>query len=210
MKGTIRKQFPFEAIDRKAAEGWLNRLGEQGWRLGAFQGGRADFWQTGRPVRYAVAARRGRDSHILCRDAGWDFLASNGTVDVYAALAGRRPAPLETDGTLESREFLRKCLLRTLTLGLLFLLWAGLSLWKGARQGPLAGSWPGGALWGLWLALFVLSAAMLAWDARYLLRVRRTGEVAARPMAGIWLRRGLFQALKAVTLLWMAAELFWP
>ena len=74
MKRTLWKLFPFTAIDSKAAEEWLNRLGAQGWRLGSAGLGAARFWQTGEPVSYAVTPDQGQkaDFRTLCRDAGWD------------------------------------------------------------------------------------------------------------------------------------------
>ena len=110
MKRTLWKLFPFTAIDSKAAEAWLNRLGEQGWRLGSAGLYTARFWQTGEPVSYAVTPEQGRreDFLVLCRDAGWELAARSRKMELYASRAGARPIPLETDQALECRSFLRR------------------------------------------------------------------------------------------------------
>ena len=110
MKRTLWKLFPFTAIDSKAAEAWLNRLGEQGWRLGSAGLYTARFWQTGEPVSYAVTPEQGRreDFLVLCRDAGWELAARSRKMELYVSRAGARPVPLETDRALECRTFLRR------------------------------------------------------------------------------------------------------
>ena len=159
MKRTLWKLFPFTAIDSKAAEAWLNRLGEQGWRLGSAGLYTARFWQTGEPVSYAVTPEQGRreDFLVLCRDAGWELAARSRKMELYASRAGARPIPLETDQALECRSFLRRgirWLALETALTLMFLLnlrqlldtggptdWPTLVLWLGGPCG--AGAWLG-------------------------------------------------------------------
>lgn len=95
MKRTLWKLFPFTAIDSKAAEAWLNRLGEQGWRLGSAGLYTARFWQTGEPVSYAVTPEQGRreDFLVLCRDAGWELTARSRKMELYASRRGRARSP---------------------------------------------------------------------------------------------------------------------
>ena len=149
MKRTLWKLFPFTAIDSKAAEAWLNRLGEQGWRLGSAGLYTARFWQTGEPVSYAVTPEQGRreDFLVLCRDAGWELAARSRKMELYASRAGACPIPLETDQALECRSFLRRgirWLALEAALTLMFLLnlrqlldtggptdWPALVLWLG-------------------------------------------------------------------------------
>ena len=185
MKRTLWKLFPFTAIDSKAAEAWLNRLGEQGWRLGSAGLYTARFWQTGEPVSYAVTPEQGRreDFLVLCRDAGWELAARSRKMELYASRAGARPVPLETDGALECRTFLRRgirWLAGEAAVTLMFLL----NLLRAVGVGASAG-WLDILLW---LGELVLWGGCLAGDAAYWLRVRRAGALLPRSMAGVWLR----------------------
>ncbi len=177
MKRTLWKLFPFTAIDSKAAEAWLNRLGEQGWRLGSAQ--------TGEPISYAVTPEQGRreDFLVLCRDAGWELAARSRKMELYASRAGARPIPLETDQALECRSFLRRGI-RWLALEAALTLMFLLNLRQLLDTGGPA-DWPALVLW---LGELALWGGCLAGDGIYWLRVRRAGELLPRSMAGVWLR----------------------
>ena len=185
MKRTLWKLFPFTAIDSKAAEAWLNRLGKQGWRLGSAGLYTARFWQTGEPVSYAVTPEQGRreDFLVLCRDAGWELAARSRKIELYASRAGARPIPLETDQALECRSFLRRGI-RWLALEAALTLMFLLNLRQLLDTGGPA-DWPALVLW---LGELALWGGCLAGDGIYWLRVRRAGELLPRSMAGVWLR----------------------
>lgn len=209
MRKTLWKLFPFASIDSKAAEEWLNQLGRKGWRLRRLRLGVARFRREMEAVSYAVTLERGEEPafRTLCRDAGWAWTAHSREMDIYCSLPGRNPAPMETDGALESRRFFRGCLELAAGRLVLPLLAAGVHVYSGLSRG-----WQGATrLEGVSLVLFPLllagMGAVLFGDAGYLLRIRRTGEVAARPMAGIWLRWWGLWALTALAVCWLGVEL---
>lgn len=113
--------FPYGTIDYKAAQVWLDTKGAQSLRLaGIHLHCLARFTREEAPVSYFVDVDGGEGEAYLqlCADAGWEHVETVRMMTVFASRPGARPAPVQTDPTLEARRFGRKFVLRNLLSGL--------------------------------------------------------------------------------------------
>mgnify|MGYP006071309059 CR=1 FL=1 len=145
--------FPYENMDYKAAEVWLNRQGEKGWALErVWFSALAVFSRSEREdLRYCIDLHKKWDAtqddgyFQLCNQAGWDYVAQVRNMAIFSARPVAEAVPLQTDRTMEERLYWRRAILPTLLdslIGLLLLaaLVAAIGLVAWGRDSLLA-SW---------------------------------------------------------------------
>lgn len=108
--------FPFEAMDYKAAQAYLDKKAAKGWVL--------DKLYCKRFARFVPAEGRSHyvdlDLHDmlddgpdpdylqLCEDAGWELLKNVRGMLLFRSQLGRHPAPIQTDEGIEADRFWKK------------------------------------------------------------------------------------------------------
>lgn len=120
-KNTRLRWFRYTAEDAKAAQAELDELASQGWELAELGIFTASFRRSEVPRRCWVEPSRWKsirrkdeqartDYLELCGDAGWDLLDETGGLFYFQARPGTHPSPIQTDGSLEWEEVLKKSL----------------------------------------------------------------------------------------------------
>lgn len=121
MKDKMTRWFRYTAEDVKAAQAELDELADQGWELAELGIFTATFRRAERPRRcWVEPARwtsirrkdeRARSDYLaLCDEAGWDLLDEAAGMFYFQAKPDTDPAPIQTDGSLEWEEVLKKSL----------------------------------------------------------------------------------------------------
>ena len=121
MKEKVTRWFRYTAEDVKAAQAELDELADQGWELAELGIFTASFRRTENPRRCWVEPARWKsirrkdeqaraDYLALCDEAGWDLLDEAGGMFYFQAKPDTSPAPIQTDGSLEWEEVLKKSL----------------------------------------------------------------------------------------------------
>lgn len=107
--------FPYEAMDYKAAQSWLDRQGTRGWALKhVYLGCIALLRRAEHPTHFVDLDIRGIDEDTdadylqLCADADWELVQNLRGMLLFRAAAGTSPAPIQTDGELEWERFWEK------------------------------------------------------------------------------------------------------
>lgn len=122
MKDTCWKPFGFLVMDHREAQEFLNSMAAQGWEMADFRFGMLKFRRTERTdLRYFIDwtdPRKGEEEDYLqlCEEAGWELRESLGYWNLFASKPGTRPAPIQTDRSLEYERY-RKKVLRRMLLG---------------------------------------------------------------------------------------------
>lgn len=193
--------FPFEAIDYKAAQAYLDQKAAAGWVLDALRLKRLARFVPAEGRYHAVDLDlRGMgddgpdpDYLQLCADAGWELVKSTRGMLLFRSLPGQRPAPLQTDGEMEADRFWKKYMRRNVLgwLALLAVLAAlcALSMCLPSSTPTLTSLLCTNAL--LLLLPALLSAAVyLVWSlggtVGSYLRFRRSGRLPGRGRPGAW------------------------
>ena len=120
-KDTRLRWFRYTAEDAKAAQAELDELADQGWELTELGIFTATFRRAEQPRRCWVEPARwtsirrkdeqARTDYLeLCSDAGWDLLDEEAGLFYFQAQPGTTPAPIQTDGSMEWEEILKKSL----------------------------------------------------------------------------------------------------
>lgn len=120
-KDTRLRWFRYAAEDAKAAQAELDALADQGWELAELGIFTATFHRAEQPRRCWVEPARWTSSRRkdeqartdyleLCSDAGWDLLDEAGGLFYFQAQPETTPAPIQTDGSMEWEEVLKKSL----------------------------------------------------------------------------------------------------
>lgn len=121
MKDKMTRWFRYTAEDVKAAQAELDELADQGWELAELGIFTATFRRAEQPRRCWVEPARWTsirrkdeqaraDYLALCDEAGWDLLDEAGGMFYFQAKPDTDPAPIQTDGSLEWEEVLKKSL----------------------------------------------------------------------------------------------------
>ncbi len=195
--------FPFDAMDYKAAQAYLDKKADAGWVLDRLSCRRfARFVPAGGRV-HAVdlnLSRFDRDQEPeqdylqLCADAGWEITALVRGMLVFRSKPGARPVPLQTDEAFETDRFWKKYVRKKgLTLLVVLLLLAAfcLLLFSLPNRTPTVST-----LLCINAALFLppvlaLCAVYLLWSlfstAGAYIRSRRLGRLPRRGRPGAWL-----------------------
>lgn len=108
--------FPYEAMNYKAAQTWLNRRAAQGWGLKhIYLGCIARLQRMERPshfvdldIRSTFDGDTDPDYLQLCSDAGWELVQQLRGMLLFRSAPGKSPAPIQTDGELEWERFWEK------------------------------------------------------------------------------------------------------
>lgn len=107
--------FPYEAMNYKAAQRWLDRKARRGWALSrVYLGCIAHLQRQERPSHFVDLDIRkdywdeNHDYFQLCYDAGWEQLQSLRGMLLFRAAPGKSPAPIQTDGEIEWERFCKK------------------------------------------------------------------------------------------------------
>ena len=192
--------FPFDAMDYKAAQAWLDKKAAQGWVLDRM------FLRTF--ARFVPAGGRyhcvdlelprvfddqpDADYVRFCEDAGWELAAAPRGMLIFRSRSGYSPAPLQTDAGMEAERFWKKHVRKNvITVLVLFAILIPLL----AVLFTLSGSAPFSSLATLNSTLLLLPAAVLA--LAYLLwsliatvgsyvHFRRTGRLPQRGRPLAW------------------------
>ena len=121
MKEKMTRWFRYTAEDVKAAQAELDELADQGWELAELGIFTASFRRSENPRRCWVEPARWKsisrkdeqaraDYLALCDEAGWDLIDEAGGMFYFRAKPDTDPAPIQTDGSLEWEEVLKKSL----------------------------------------------------------------------------------------------------
>lgn len=121
--------FPFDAMDYKAAQAYLDKKADAGWVLDKLYCRRfARFVPAEGRVHYVDLDLHGAldegpdpDYLQLCEDAGWELLKRAQGMLLFRSLPGKHPVPLQTDAEMEADRFWKKYVLKNF-LGLLIVL----------------------------------------------------------------------------------------
>lgn len=193
--------FPFDAMDFKAAQTYLDKKAGAGWVLDKlFFKWFARFVPAEGRVHYVDLDLHGTlddgpDPNYLqlCEDAGWELVKRAKGMLLFRSLPGRHPAPIQTDEGIEADRFWKKYVLKNF-------LWLLIVLLIFVPLCVILLSMPGGGakvsehlcsnailLLPPWL---VLAAVYLAWSfcftiAGYI-RFRRLGQLPQRGRPGAW------------------------
>lgn len=200
--------YPFDAMDYKAGQAYLERREAQGWRLRhIYLGSVALFEKAERPrhfvdldIRPFLDEEPDQDYLQLCADAGWEHVQTLRGMLLFRAAEGADPVPIQSDAGMEWERFWRKYARKNLISSLLILLVSaalvaavfGLAPHSGRSITVLATS--NSALLyllslGLGLVSILLSFVMTP---LYLFRCRRSGQVET-PGRAAWFQDTLFQ-----------------
>lgn len=127
--------FPFDAMDYKAAQAYLDKKADDGWVL--------DKLYLKRFARFVPAEGRYHcvdldAPHVFsddldwnyvefCEQAGWELVVNIRSMLLFRSKTGQRPTPLQTDENIEAERFWKRYLRKTL-IWLLLLLFVFLPL----------------------------------------------------------------------------------
>lgn len=120
-KDTRLRWFRYTAEDAKAAQAELDELADQGWELAELGIFTATFRRSEQsrrcwvePARWKSIRRKDEQARTdyleLCSDAGWDLLDEEAGLFYFQAQPGTQPVPIQTDGSMEWEEILKKSL----------------------------------------------------------------------------------------------------
>lgn len=209
--------FPYEAMNYKAGQAYLDRRAARGWRLRhIYLGSIALFARAEEPrhfvdldIRRTAEEEPDQDYLQLCADAGWEYLQSLRGMLFFRSAEGADPVPIQSDGGIEWERFWRKYARRNLIATLLVLLgsaalvWLVLGLTPGAGRSVTELIASNSALvylssigLGLLSILFSLVGVPL-----YLLRCRRSGRVETPGRVWVWVTDAPFRVFKLLYVL---------
>jgi len=204
--------FPYEAMNYKAGQAYLDRKAAQGWELRhIYLGCIARFEEANAPrhfvdldIRPFLEEEPDQDYIQLCADAGWEHIQTLRGMLLFRAAPGEDPAPIQSDAGIEWERFWRKYARKNLISSAVVLLLLGglFALLWGIAPGPgrsLAGLVASNAalLYLLSLAAAVVSTLLeFVSFPLYLLRCRRSGQVETPRRAAAWVQDALFRLYK--------------
>lgn len=207
--------FPFEAMDYKAAQAYLDKKAQQGWvldklyckRFARFVPAEGRYHYVDLDFPRIKGEEPDSDYIQLCDDAGWDLVADVRNMLVFRSQSGKRPLPLQTDAEMEAEQFWKKHVRRNWLITLITLL-ALLPLTALLFSIPNRSIsitellCSNAALLGIPYLLF--AAASLLWTlyrtAAIYIRFRRTREIATQKHSSAWVI-GLLSSLMSILLI---------
>lgn len=180
--------FPYEAMNYKAAQRWLDRKARRGWALSrVYLGCIAHLQRQERPSHFVDLDIRNDygdtdgDYLQLCSDAGWELVQNLRGMLLFRAAPGKSPAPIQTDGEIEWERFWEKYRPRvwlTLLYLLCFGLLAAILLLPSRLSFTAALALNSSLIYALYLVLAVVCAVLDWGHSRwYLARCRRSCQV---------------------------------
>lgn len=201
--------FPYEAMNYKAAQDYLDRKAAKGWGLRhIYLGGIARFERMDAPrhfvdlnIRQYMETEADDDYLQLCADAGWEHIQLLRGMLLFRAAEGRDPAPIQSDGGIEWERFWKKYARKSLisTSIVLLLSVALVTFVLSATPGPGRSVVALVASNSALLYLFALGAGLggilfhLIGVPLYLFRCRRSGQVETPGRLWVWLQDAPFR-----------------
>lgn len=209
--------FPFDAMDYKAAQAYLDKKTADGWVM--------DKLYLKWFARFVPAEGRYHcvdldTPHVFdddldwnyvefCEGAGWELVTNIRSILVFRSRLGQHPAPLQTDTELEAEKFWKKYVRRNFLTELIFLLFLVflIILLRSLRDPTISVTellCSNAALLGIPYLLF--AAVSLLWTlyrtAAIYIRFRRTREIAKQKQRGAWIIGLLSFLMKVLLILW--------
>ncbi len=203
--------YPYDAMNYKGGQAYLDRKAAQGWCLRhIYLGSIALLEQAVKPrhfvdldIRPFLCEEPDQNYLQLCADAGWEHIQTLRGMLLFRTADGADPVPIQSDGRIEWDRYWRKCARKNLFTSLLLLLIStflvtavlGLTSGSGWTVTTLAVS-NSALLYLLSLTLGLVSILMSFVSVpRYLFRCRRSGQV-EMPGRVAWLQDTLFQVYR--------------
>lgn len=194
--------FPFDAMDYKAAQAYLDKKADAGWVLDKLYCKRfARFVPAEGRVHYVDLDLHGTlddgpDLNYLqlCEDAGWELVKRAKGMLLFRSLLGRHPVPIQTDEGIEADRFWKKYVRKnylTLLIVLFFLVAFCLLILSLPNREPTVSAllYTNAVL--LLLPALVFCAVYLLWSLSsttgFYIRFRRLGKLPQRGRPGAWL-----------------------
>lgn len=209
--------FPFDAMDYKAAQAYLDEKAAQGWIMDKLY---LKWFAHFVPAEGRYHCVDLDTPHVFdddldwnyvefCEGAGWELAASIRSMLIFRSKAGQHPAPLQTDSELEAETFWKKYVRRNLLIELISLLvLAGLLVLLLSLPDPRISITEllcsNAAVLGIPYALFAVASilwTMYRTIAIYV-RFRRTREIAGQQRIGAWVIGLLHFLAKVLLILW--------
>ena len=209
--------FPFDAMDYKAAQAYLDKKAEDGWVLNRIC---LRWFAQFTPAEgrcHCVELDLNTDLHIetgddylqLCEDAGWELAANLRSMRIFRSKIGQHPAPLQTDSELEAEKFWKKYVRRNFLIELICLLFlAGLIVLLNSLSDPRISVTEllcsNAAVLGipyLLIAAILLLRSLYRTAAVYI-RFRRTREIGGQKATGPWTAGLISFLMKVLVILW--------
>ena len=108
--------FPFDAMDYKAAQDYLDKKADDGWvldklylkRFARFVPAEGRYHSVDLDLTQIMDDGPDIDYIQLCEDAGWDMVINVRSMLVFRSKPGKHPVPLQTDGEMEAEQFWKK------------------------------------------------------------------------------------------------------
>lgn len=207
--------FPYEALQYKAAQAYLDRKAARGLALRkVYLGCIARFEEAEKPIHFVDLDIRpfledsDPDYLQLCADAGWELVQLLRGMLLFRAAAGASPAPIQSDAGMEWERFWKKFARKSIIGSLVALLLAAwlllflFSLPSSSRLSLVAPVTSNSAL--LYLLFIGLALGCILMDLvtvpLYLFRCRRSGVVET-PGRFAWLQGALNRLYRPLYLL---------
>lgn len=108
--------FPFDAMDYKAAQAYLDKKSDAGWvldklylaRFARFVPAESRYHYVDLDLHDALDDSPDPDYLQLCEDAGWELVKRLKGMLLFRSQPGKRPIPLQTDEAMEADRFWKK------------------------------------------------------------------------------------------------------
>ena len=128
--------FPFDTLDYKAAQAYLDKKARDGWvldhiylrRFARFIPAEGRYHCVDVGTAPAFEDEQDWDYVEFCEDAGWELVKAKNGMLIFRSKPGQHPAPIQTDEGMEADRFWKRYLRRNL-IWLLILLFVILPLY---------------------------------------------------------------------------------
>lgn len=122
--------FPYDTLDYKAAQAWLDKKSAQGWALdrvylrlfARFVPAEGRTHCVDLDLNTDLTVDTGDDYLQLCEDAGWELVGKVRRMRLFRSKPGKHPAPIHSDESMESERFWKKLVRKNLIVGIITLL----------------------------------------------------------------------------------------
>ena len=209
--------FPFDAMDYKAAQAYLDKKAEQGWVMDQL---RFKWFARFVPAEGRYHCVDLDTPHVFdddldwnyvefCEDAGWELVANIRSMLIFRSKLGQHPTPLQTDAQLEAEKFWKKYVRRNFLIELICLLFlVGLVVLLNCLSDPrisvtelLCSNAAALGIPYLLIAAILLLRSLYRTAAVYI-RFRRTREIGGQTPTGPWTAGLISFLMKVLVILW--------
>lgn len=209
--------FPFEAMNYKAGQAYLDRKAAQGWRLrhiylgciALFEAGSGPRHFVDLDIRQFMDEEPDQDYLQLCADAGWEHIQTLRGMLLFRAAEGQDPTPIQSDGGIEWERFWGKYARKNLITTTLVLLAAAALVWLCQKLSPGPGRSAAAFVTSnsALVYLFALAVGLLSilfslvGIPLYLLRCRRSGQMETPGRVWAWVQDAPFRLFRPLYIL---------